>query len=273
MACQTLVKLAGFVVAQLAIGCGSPPMKPSSWTSEARGISGSTKVAIFVHGVMGDAESTWKACECGPGWPEFFGDDPKLTDYDVFVFSYYSPAFAQALSIQDVASQLILDLEQAEILLLNSRYRDGIVFIAHSMGSLVVREALLDKSWDDYGLHVPLVVSFAPPNGGSHYADLVRPLSNNKQFSDLAASGSFTKTLDRHWQEERDQRTKVACAYETRAYPGLGEVIVDWADVTAGNQSFVALQSFDEDHSSIVKPRGLFDRVHLWTRKMILENP
>src|SRR5690242_642164 len=79
------------IVAAIYPGCGHPrqlPTKPSHYLNN----SGADTVVVFVHGVFGDADSTWSNGDVS--FPKLVQSDPELRDLDVYVHEYSSPHFS-----------------------------------------------------------------------------------------------------------------------------------------------------------------------------------
>ena len=88
--------------------------------------------------------------------------------------------------------------------------------------------------------------------------------NNTPQFKDMVAiqSNSFLALLNAVWKT-RAFDTEIACAYETRAYPGLGRLIVERKSATSVcTRREVKGLAFD--HAGIVKPNGRTHPSHDW---------
>src|SRR5260370_1231248 len=95
------------------------------------------RCVMFVHGVTGDIESTWRAKDATFGFIDLIRQDENLQDYDIFSFGYRTTYFRGA-PINNAARQLAGAIDQLE-----GRYQ--IVLIAHSMGGLVCMRYILDQ--------------------------------------------------------------------------------------------------------------------------------
>jgi pimeloyl-ACP methyl ester carboxylesterase len=91
----------------------------------------SPDAVIFVHGIRDDRTHCWMNSQ-GQYWPAMAGHD--YPDWDVYVYQYQN-----RISVHDVAN--LMDLRLSDVLEKHKR----VVFVAHSMGGLVVREYLISR--------------------------------------------------------------------------------------------------------------------------------
>lgn len=55
--------------------------------------TGKDSVIVFVHGVLGDSQSTWTNEGTKAYWPDLMKDDSHFSDFDIFVVGYPSTLF------------------------------------------------------------------------------------------------------------------------------------------------------------------------------------
>lgn len=129
---------------------------------------------IFVHGLGGSAFRTW-SWQRNPQnfWPAWLSRDEHLGSCRVLTFGYNSnfKGDAKGLDVIDFAKDLLLQM-------LN--YPDGlgkhrpILFVAHSMGGLVVKKAYTlgkqDKRFASLMSSAVGIIFLATPHRGSRYA-------------------------------------------------------------------------------------------------------
>src|SRR5215831_471119 len=120
---------------------------------------------VFVHGVLGTGKDTWGS------WPDWVVKE-KENKYDVYVVGYPT-SFEESPVIYQLGKDLNEKLTEEHIFPKNvddtqAQYTE-VIFIAHSMGNLVVQSALLagDSALE---LKVPLLLSVAAPWEGSALA-------------------------------------------------------------------------------------------------------
>jgi hypothetical protein len=70
----------------------------------------------------------------GTYWPKLVETEPVLNDFDVYVYEYPTNFFGDCMSVTDLANDLRLRLVDAGAFTNYSQ----VVFLAHSMGGLIV---------------------------------------------------------------------------------------------------------------------------------------
>lgn len=141
--------------------------------------SDTDKLVIFVHGFGGSATKTWRGMDV-------LLDDPRAKSADVLFYGYESLA-AQAHSsatlfrkfLSEVAStgpQWLETLKSAGARG-NRNYKD-VLIVAHSLGAVVARRALLDTlaSKPPWMQHTRLLL-FGPAHKGTRLLELTKMLS------------------------------------------------------------------------------------------------
>src|SRR5262249_44700393 len=94
---------------------------------------------IFVHGLFGDDSTTWTNPETKTFWPKLLTQDSAFDRFDIFTFRYETPKLKTAGQIDDAGAQLETLLKH------HGLTKKNLVFVAHSMGGLVVRSMLLNS--------------------------------------------------------------------------------------------------------------------------------
>ncbi len=262
-ACVLMRLRQGFV--SLLLGCSvlitacdkpnpTPPPTPvvanatdPQWVSQAA--TPHAKVAVvFVHGIFGDTLGTWRN-DNGETFFRLLQRQPGVgTQIDIFAFGFTSNMFkGGSFSVQEAANKLHESLRYKGVL-----DYPAVVFVAHSMGGLVVlrdlltRRETLDK--------VPLIMLYATPQEGAQIAAIARQVAGNPALEDMvpADRNSFLQQLNDEWKSLA-KRPPVICAYEK--LPTGGVVIVPWSSATRFCDG--AASAIDADHISIVKPDRL----------------
>jgi hypothetical protein len=159
------------------------------------------------------------------------------------------------------------------------KYKE-IYFITHSMGGLVTKRVLLNLNSLDRGeklRQVKAVLFIATPSQGVDAADIGTWLSLNPQLRDLQSAdfNSYLQLSEDEWGKLMRQRgaqrfPKSFCAYETKALPLYGKVVVSRTQAaTICDDTPIA---FDEDHIGIVKPASQQSFIYAWARSRIYES-
>jgi pimeloyl-ACP methyl ester carboxylesterase len=198
-------------------------------------------VIVFVHGVLGDAQTTWK--NGAAYWPTMLTADPTFNGTDIFVYSYPTGLWA-ALSPEELALNMRDQLAANEV----TNYH-RIIFISHSMGGLVTRAYLINNK--DSAARTVFAYFFSTPTSGSEVASLATLISQNPQFSKMKpmqADNYLGELLDR-WLAA-DVKFPSYCGYEKLTTFGL--MIVGFPSAT--QMCTRPPSPINTDHINIVKP-------------------
>lgn len=246
------------------ISCGHTPMKisPDPLAQENRKKS----ALVFVHGVLGDPRTTWEN-DSSQRWPDRVRNEKKLKGkYDVYEVSYEtsfgeSPVIFQLgedlnclLGKKKIFPKCLKDLMENNTNQEETTLYEDVIFVAHSMGNLVVASALLTGP-PDLERKVPLLLSIAAPWAGSALSEHAWLLFFNPQFNDMQEiqKNSFLQLLDNVWKRNSFP-VRVECAWEGSPYLDFpGEVwVVRQPSIATPCEGEKVIKG--EHHSSIVKP-------------------
>ena len=218
-------------------------------------------VIVFVHGGGGTAQGTWKNAEADRSWPEMMAADEAFRGASIFVYSYASPWFRKALSVPQLGVDMRTVLRDRGVL-----DHRNIVFVAHSMGGLVVKEFLL--SFREYVAKTKFVYFFGVPSKGTELTRVARYLTDNPQSRDVGTVevGSLLERQLLDWRTLHAGRPRfpVYCAYETLPAPVYGAIVVDVSSAIEG--CFEPPEAVVADHRQMVKPRGDDTTVYVMLR-------
>lgn len=161
-------------------------------------VNNSEVAIVFVHGFSGDALKTWG------NFPTYIAAEQGLLSWDVFSYGYATSLFRfetpQLWSADPDIERLALGLRTAAALPPLNQYK-SLAFIAHSMGGLVVQEALLEEQPIDFDNQLAHrtshVILFGTPSGGLEKASI---RSSKPQIKDmgLGATG-FVQRVRSRW--------------------------------------------------------------------------
>ncbi|KAI8949375.1 hypothetical protein F4801DRAFT_553398 [Xylaria longipes] len=234
---------------------------------------------IFVHGLGGSSCRTW-SWERNPDnfWPAWMRHEQGLSHFRVFSFGY-NAKFNDSnnpLSILDFSKGLLVRMRT---------YSQGdesssigikpIVFIAHSMGGLVVKKALIVGKNDDYYSlmlsKVHGIMFLSTPHRGSTYAHSLNALlsvmvgSSSKVYvSELESSSTSIEDMGEQFRAICSSWELVSL-YEslpTKLSPGVKRMIVG-KDSGVLNYPREISSPVDADHHTVCKYQSRLDPNYL----------
>ncbi|MFC4763907.1 alpha/beta fold hydrolase [Dyella koreensis] len=268
---QGAQRLAAVVLTSLALflsACSGGETPPASGTAADRAAtSGSTTppkwvyqstphaqvAVVFVHGIFGDTLGTWTN-DNGTTFFKLLKDMPGIGDrVDVYAFGFESYMFkGGSLDMLGAADKLDDYLKAAGVWDYPS-----VVFVAHSMGGLVVmRELVKHRERLD---QVPLLVLYATPQEGASITSLAQHVVSNPAIAEMFQldSNTYLQTLDSDWRSlDKEQRPTVVCARETKETHGV--MIVPMSSSSRFCDDAPSAIG-GADHLSIVKPQSADD--------------
>ncbi|KAH6619219.1 Alpha/Beta hydrolase protein [Chaetomium sp. MPI-SDFR-AT-0129] len=135
---------------------------------------------IFVHGLFGGSRKTWSySSEPGMFWPkEWLPKEANLQHVRVHSYGYGSNGSRKEsfLTVHDFAQALIADIYNSPSLSENDS--TPIVFVAHSMGGLVVKKAyslaLSDPIYTAVARRIRTIIFLGTPHQGADSAQIIR---------------------------------------------------------------------------------------------------
>ena len=215
-------------------------------------------VVVFVHGIFGDAKSTWTNDTTHAYWPELLTKDAVFKDADIYVHAFSSPYLSTSYTIDELVENMRLVFDNDEVF----EKHKYVVFVCHSMGGLVTRGYL--RRYQDRARKVRLIYFFATPTSGSDVTRLAEVLSNNPQIKGMLppGAGEYVTILQRDWRA-LPVHVLSRCAYEKRATYGVH--IVD--ETSATGLCDGPVNPIDADHIQIVKPKDAGDLPYIALRE------
>lgn len=211
------------------------------------------RVIIFVNGIFGDAQSTWKNSSSAY-WPQLIGDDSSFADSDIFVLSFESPKIRTAQNIDDLAIRMGAVLTAKGVL---SRHNE-LVFLCHSMGGLVTRKFLVKERLPAES--VPLIYFFGTPTAGANVTRIAEVVSANPQLRDMLPleDNTYLSSLANDWLATATQqpaldypgRISSYCSFEKLDTFGV-RIVTETSAKLLCNRPSVGINA---NHINIVKP-------------------
>ena len=246
----TLVVLACLLAPACGWFGGEPADPAVGNTTDPRWVHQNTPRAdvavVFVHGIFGDTVGTWTHGN-GSGVFELLKTNPAIGPrVDLFAFGYTSNMLrAGSLSIQEAANSLHARLQLEQVL-----DYPAVVFVAHSMGGLVVLRELLTHR-EDLLPRVRGLVFYATPQEGSQITRIAQLVARNPAIAEMLPGDQnlSLQQLDNEWKA-LPARPTVRCAYEKR--PTGNVMVVPVMSATRFCDGTPV--AIDADHVDIVKP-------------------
>jgi pimeloyl-ACP methyl ester carboxylesterase len=210
---------------------------------------------IFVHGLGGDATTTWNLNEFG-SWQYWISENrPDLNIWSIEYEVSPSEWTGGAMPLSDRAVNILALLDNRSI---GAR---PLVFICHSMGGLLVKELLRHGSTVTVRFlpivkNTKAIVFFATPHSGAGLADISRYLGfllrNTIALSDLRAHHPHLRDLNLWFRNNFELlQLKTCIFFETQNTHGLR--VVDETSSDPGIRD-VSPIPIDANHITITKP-------------------
>ncbi len=247
------------------------PCENNTWYSYNKD---SDTVFVFVHGILSNSRSAWFHQDASNPrsetyWPELVRTDSRFGNPSIFIGGYYTEVLGGIYDIRAAANDLFDALiapstpDKQSVL-----QKKNIVFVAHSMGGIVVRH-LLSRSWNTHVFQDKAIglVLVASPSIGSKDADRVNMISRlipalgvvqNKMVEQLQFYGGFLTELDKDFRTMRERKV---LPFMTGIEFIESRFIVPWLRQAQIVTAESAARYFDEghpiggtDHSTIAKP-------------------
>ncbi len=233
---------------------------------------------IFVHGLGGDALSTWHPegeRKADNSWLTWLGID--FNNVGIWSLAYEVEPFRWRGNTMPLADRAI------NIVDLLDDYDMGekpLLFITHSMGGLVVKQLLRhaydfgNPSWEKIVGQTKGIVFLSTPHSGSDIANWLMKyiggiLGASVSVKDLEANDSRLLVLNEVYRNHKvlsQIPIKVYC--ETK--PTFNVIVVDKTSANPGIPGVTPIP-LEQNHISIARPKSPEDRLYKGVRKFIKE--
>jgi pimeloyl-ACP methyl ester carboxylesterase len=249
---------------QVAVQQGSTPSAPRA------------RVIVFVHGLHANRES-WRASN-GAYWPDLIRTDPRFAYSDVDVAEYPTPDSNGKMSSVQLADLLWTRLKQDHVW----DHRE-VVFIAHSLGGILVEEMLLRHPAE--AVRVKFIVSYGTPHEGSSLARIASFYDKDPLLNDLSdtSGNSFLPQLEDNWRRNASVNgIHRFCAFEsedTKPQNGVGSYlraharVVSYFSATYGCDVTTPPQEIHADHLHMVQPLDRKSAAYDFFYRVYRDNP
>lgn len=214
---------------------------------------------VFVHGVDGDAFSTWTSPHDQEAfWPQWLGEEN--TDFGIWTFGYPAATnvfTGEAMGLVDRGNNLLTVLDANGFAEDENR---PLVFVVHSFGGLVVKQALRtaadskEDAWNRIRRRAKGIFFISTPHSGSQLASFVNYVAGRLArdiVRDLEYAESSLIDLNLWYRDNSlDLGVKTQSVCETRKTGGV--MIVDKVVGDPGIPG-ARVRMLDGDHISICK--------------------
>jgi pimeloyl-ACP methyl ester carboxylesterase len=224
------------------------------------------RVIVFVHGIFGDTLTTWQNTQGQYFW-EFFRGDKVYRNTNIYVYGFPSRFFSSSFTINEAVADLYTRLKNDDVF-----EHKQVLFVAHSMGGLVVEELLL--RYRELASQVPLIFLISTPHEGAEITKIARYISRNPALETMLPGdkNQYLDQLDRGWRVAKSGRnfpTEIRCTYETQDTYGIRVV----TRLSATRPCVGDSPGIDADHLTIVKPSNADSGAYIALRAVIKDLP
>ena len=232
--------------------------------------SHSDKLIVFVHGFDSTNETAWGQ------FPSLVKDDDHFRGFNIVLFGYPTKLCSSVNSIHvegDVLASFLIDNFRNK-----SPSYNKFVLVGHSMGGLVIMNALLTLDRDHFEILNKKDIrflTFGTPYIGVENTDLLPPFCKSKHVEDMRVLNDGLHQLAQDWTrrfnmgEREGGRPTPQVKYYT--YWGRRDRFVKKA--SACGYANIPCEAVDGDHHSIVKPETREHSAYTKLRLVSLQPP
>lgn len=220
------------------------------------------RLLVFVHGFNSAKDTAWG------DFLNLIREDPAFDEFNIHRFGYPTKLCRQ---VSDIRNQGGLLASVLESIFTNTKqtYRQ-VVLVGHSMGGLVILEALLKLERD----HLQLlkeqdlkILTFGTPYQGVENTDVLTLFCDNQQVNDMRALNDKLGELSRNWTQRFNQNPtsdgRDTPQIPIYAFRGNKDRFI--TETSACGYPQTPCEQVDGDHMSQVKPTS---RSHLAYQKL-----
>ncbi|KAB5530436.1 NACHT and WD domain-containing protein, variant [Coniochaeta sp. 2T2.1] len=237
---------------------------------------------VFVHGLGGSAWRTW--CwerELKNFWPQWLVQDEPFSTYRISTFGYNARFKGQAtnLDIIDFAKDLLLQLYTT--LCENGAPAGPIIFIAHSMGGLVVKKAYMlgkhDRQFSELVSRVFGIIFLATPHRGAEHAKVLNNILSAAPFgappkayvAELERQSSSISDINENFRQQCEELSLVSFYETLKTNMHVSKVLIVEKDSAVLGYPNEVSASMDADHHSICKFKDRSDPNFIKLRSLL----
>ncbi|KAI1376469.1 hypothetical protein F4677DRAFT_79151 [Hypoxylon crocopeplum] len=243
---------------------------------------------IFIHGLGGTSRQTWsKHRDPELFWPStFLPLEPGICLARILTFGYnanFRKAGSVSTSILDFAKELLFELKYAK----DEEKADlnmgsvPLIFVVHSMGGLIVKEAYIqgqiDPEYESIVKAISAIIFLATPHRGTLLAESLNRILqstmviNPKQYiSDLAKNSLALQRLNEQFRHIAPQ-LDIISFYETQPTPiMLARIMILEKDSSILGYPGEVSKALDADHHGICKYESPKDPNYIAVRNVLM---
>lgn len=156
-------------------------------------------VFVFVHGFMSNSLSAWLVDEKNmqsPYWPRIVAEDALFGPHSIFLAGYYADWKTTNYGIRQASAALQQQLLDKGVL-----EKKNIIFVAHSLGGVVVRHMLFHHRTDFEGRNIGLLLYASPSLGSDLAGGWLGRLGGSELVAQLAKDSEQLKELDQNFRD------------------------------------------------------------------------
>lgn len=213
---------------------------------------------LFVHGLGGDASTTWGA------FPSLIQKDPELRNYKLHYFSYPTSLFSWPWSKKYPPIQTLADALRTEVENRFATY-SNIILVCHSLGGLIGRKYVLEELKKRQQLRIRGVLLYAVPNNGAGLAKIAKEVSwRHNQLRQLCKDADIIRELNTDWVTFKVNEA-VRITYVVAA---LDQVVDEQSARSFWGSNTETVK--DRGHRDLVKPIDGEDTTFLILKRFVL---
>jgi LPS export ABC transporter ATP-binding protein len=228
---------------------------------------------VFVHGLDGDAISTWSASKADTDfWPKWLGEE--LTNCGIWSLGYEVNSLAwkgHTMPLADRATHTLALLDAHSI------GHRPVIFVAHSLGGLLVKQMLRhaidfgEAQWKIIADRTRGVVFLSTPHSGADIASWIKYMSaalrSTVSVRELEAHDPRLRELNT-WFRNNIERLgiKVQVYCEKRKVAGI--LVVNETSADPGIAGVVPIP-MDDDHTTVCKPKSRESLLYVRVKRFI----
>jgi hypothetical protein len=214
---------------------------------------GRHRLLVFVHGFNSGKDTAWGE------FPRLIMNDSAFDDFNIHLFGYPTKGCRQADGIQERGAHLASFLQSV---FTNTQWKySQVVLVGHSMGGLVILEALLNMERD----HLQLlreqdlkVLTFGTPYLGVLNTEVLTLFCDNRQVQDMEALNNKLHELKQNWTQRFNQSAtdgRDTPQVPLYSFHGTLDRFVNMTSA-CGMSGKIPCVAVDGDHVSLVKPNS-----------------